>query len=68
MGTVTGFDPFAEHEKTRAALGAIVLRLVRLLRDVPDLDAASGVPEWTVGDVGSHLSAVYVGYSSASSP
>ncbi|MFJ3840359.1 maleylpyruvate isomerase family mycothiol-dependent enzyme [Streptomyces sp. NPDC054904] len=67
MGTVTGFDPFAEHEKTRAALGAIVPRLVRLLRDVPDLDAASGVPEWTVGDVGSHLSAVYVGYSSAGS-
>ncbi|MGW7140297.1 maleylpyruvate isomerase N-terminal domain-containing protein [Streptomyces xanthophaeus] len=67
MGTVTGFDPAAEHEKTRAALGAVVPRLVRLLRDVPDLDSASGVPVWTVGDVGSHLSAVYVGYSSASS-
>ncbi|KUJ69455.1 hypothetical protein ACZ90_11245 [Streptomyces albus subsp. albus] len=64
MGTVTRFDPIAEHEKTRAALGAAVQRLVRLLRDVPDLEAASGVPVWTVGDVSAHLAAVYLAYGS----
>ncbi|WP_424890106.1 maleylpyruvate isomerase N-terminal domain-containing protein [Streptomyces sp. XH2] len=65
MGTITRFDPVAEHEKTRAALGAAIPRLVRLLRDVRDLDAASGVPVWTVGDVGAHLAAVYLAYCSA---
>lgn len=64
MGTVTRFDPVVEHERTRAALGATVSRLVRLLRDLPDLDAASGVPVWTVGDVGAHLGAVYLAYCS----
>lgn len=67
MGTVTRFDPVAEHEKTRAALGAAVPRLVRLLGDVPDLDAASGVPVWTVGDVGAHLAAVYLAFCSVAS-
>ncbi|MEV0324707.1 maleylpyruvate isomerase N-terminal domain-containing protein [Streptomyces sp. NPDC050658] len=65
MGTVTSFDPAAEHEKTRAALRAAVPRLVRLLRDVPDLDAPSGVPVWTVGDVGAHLAAVCFAYGAA---
>ncbi|MFE4309472.1 maleylpyruvate isomerase N-terminal domain-containing protein [Streptomyces sp. NPDC056891] len=63
MGTVTRFDTVAEHERTRAALRAVVLRLVRLLRDVPDMEAASGVPVWTVGDVGAHLAGVHFAYS-----
>lgn len=67
MGTVTSFDPVTEHAKTRAALGAAIPRLVRLLRGVPDLDAASGVPVWTVGDVGAHLAAVYLAYTSLAS-
>ncbi|MEV6951061.1 maleylpyruvate isomerase N-terminal domain-containing protein [Streptomyces sp. NPDC051183] len=65
MGTVSRLDPVAEHEGTRAALRAALARLSRLLRDVPDLDAASGVPEWTVCDVGAHLAAVYLAYTSA---
>ncbi|WP_435188708.1 maleylpyruvate isomerase N-terminal domain-containing protein [Streptomyces sp. bgisy126] len=64
MGTVTTFDPVTEHERTRAALAAAVPRLVALLRAVPDPDAGSGVPEWTVGDVGAHLAAVYLAYTS----
>lgn len=64
MGTVTGVDRVAEHEKTRAALRVVVARLVRLLRDLPDLEVASGVPEWTVGDVGAHLTAVYLAFGS----
>ncbi|MFF5970131.1 maleylpyruvate isomerase N-terminal domain-containing protein [Streptomyces sp. NPDC012769] len=59
------FDPVAEHARTRAALGGAMRRLVRLLRDVPDLDAASGVPVWSVGDVGAHLVAAYLAYGSA---
>ncbi|MGW7411148.1 maleylpyruvate isomerase N-terminal domain-containing protein [Streptomyces sp. NPDC054863] len=66
-GAVTGFDPVAEHERTRAALRAAVPRLVRLVRQVPDPDAASGVPVWTVGDVGAHLAAVYLAYGSVAS-
>ncbi|WP_435971970.1 maleylpyruvate isomerase N-terminal domain-containing protein [Streptomyces sp. Qhu_M48] len=63
MGTVTRFDPVAEHERTRAALRAVVPRLVRLLREAPDPDAASGVPLWTVADVAAHLAGVYFAYS-----
>lgn len=63
MGTVTTFDPVDEHEKTRAALRAVVPRLVQLLREVPDQDAPSGVPLWTVGDVGAHLAGVHFAYS-----
>ncbi|MFE0046780.1 maleylpyruvate isomerase N-terminal domain-containing protein [Streptomyces albireticuli] len=58
-------NPFAEHERTRAALRAALPRLTRLLRDVPDLGAPSGVPVWTVGDVGAHVGAVYLAYCSA---
>ncbi|MFD0343744.1 hypothetical protein ACFVH0_34575 [Streptomyces sp. NPDC127117] len=64
MGTVPGFAPVTEHEKTRAALRAVVPRLVRLLRGVPDPNASRGVPLWTVGDVGAHLAAVYLAYCS----
>lgn len=64
MATVTTFDPVAEHQKTRAALAAAIPRLAGLLRDVPDLDAPSGVPVWTVGDVGAHLTSVYLAYRS----
>nr|WP_202437795.1 maleylpyruvate isomerase N-terminal domain-containing protein [Streptomyces sp. SID5910] len=45
-----------------------VPRLVALLRTVPDRDAGSGVPDWTVGDVGAHLAAVYLAYTSLVSP
>ncbi|MFI6642862.1 maleylpyruvate isomerase N-terminal domain-containing protein [Streptomyces sp. NPDC050504] len=65
MGTAATFDPAAEHRETRAALAAAVARAARLLDEVPDLDAASGLPTWTVGDVGSHLAAAYLGYGSA---
>ncbi|MFI5801379.1 maleylpyruvate isomerase N-terminal domain-containing protein [Streptomyces sp. NPDC051561] len=56
------FDPVVEHEKTRAALRAAAARLVRLLREAPDLHAASGLPAWTVGDVGAHLASVFLAY------
>ncbi|MFE5487908.1 maleylpyruvate isomerase family mycothiol-dependent enzyme [Streptomyces sp. NPDC056527] len=68
MGADRGFDPVTEHEKARAALRAAIPRLVRLLRDLPDRDAPSGVPVWTVGDVGAHLAAVYLGLCSTVSP
>ncbi|MFJ4868869.1 maleylpyruvate isomerase N-terminal domain-containing protein [Streptomyces sp. NPDC088757] len=68
MGTVTTFDPVTEHERTRAALAAAIPRLVALLRAVPDPDAGSGVPVWSVGDVGAHLAAVYLGYTSLVPP
>ncbi|ARZ72258.1 hypothetical protein SMD11_6682 [Streptomyces albireticuli] len=61
----SGPDPVDEHGKTRAALRATAPRLARLLRDVPDLGAPSGVPVWTVGDVGAHVGAVYLAYCSA---
>ncbi|MFI9742731.1 maleylpyruvate isomerase N-terminal domain-containing protein [Streptomyces sp. NPDC052494] len=64
MATVTTFDPVAEHHRTRAALAAAIPRLVGLLRAAPDLDAPSGVPVWTVGDVGAHLASVYLAYGS----
>ncbi|MFF1395690.1 maleylpyruvate isomerase N-terminal domain-containing protein [Streptomyces sp. NPDC058287] len=64
MGTVTGVDRVAEHERTRAALRAVVARLARMLRDLPGRDVASGVPEWTVGDVGAHVAAVYLAFGS----
>ncbi|MGG8407794.1 maleylpyruvate isomerase N-terminal domain-containing protein [Streptomyces sp. 12297] len=65
MDSAAKFDAVGEHEKTRAALAAATERLVRLLRDVRDLDAASGIPVWSVGDVGSHLAAVFLAYCSA---
>ncbi|MFD4035160.1 maleylpyruvate isomerase N-terminal domain-containing protein [Streptomyces sp. NPDC058637] len=65
MGADTTFDPVAEHEETRAALDAAIPRLAQLLRDAPALDAASGVPVWTVGDVGTHLMAAYLAYTAA---
>ncbi|MBC3987193.1 maleylpyruvate isomerase N-terminal domain-containing protein [Streptomyces sp. AC536] len=68
MGAVTRFDPVAEHARTRAALGDAIPRLVRLVRAVPDLDVASGVPVWTVGDVGAHLAAVYLAYHAVAHP
>ncbi|MGW6413817.1 maleylpyruvate isomerase N-terminal domain-containing protein [Streptomyces sp. NPDC055055] len=64
MGTVTRFDPDVEHLKTRAALADVLPRLVSLLRAVPDRDAASGVPVWTVGDVGAHLASAFLAYGS----
>ncbi|MFF6869580.1 MULTISPECIES: maleylpyruvate isomerase N-terminal domain-containing protein [unclassified Streptomyces] len=68
MGTVTTFDPVTEHERARAALAAAIPRLVGLLRAVPDPDAESGVPVWSVGDVGTHLAAVYLAYTALVSP
>ncbi|MCQ4081697.1 maleylpyruvate isomerase N-terminal domain-containing protein [Streptomyces sp. RB6PN25] len=55
----------AEHEATRAALRAVIPRLAQLLRSIADMDAPSGVPPWTVGDVGAHLRACYLAYCSA---
>ncbi|WP_267889563.1 maleylpyruvate isomerase N-terminal domain-containing protein [Streptomyces sp. NRRL F-6492] len=43
-------------------------RLAGLSRAVPDPDAASGVPVWSVGDVGTHLAAVYLAYTSLVPP
>ncbi|MGW2343342.1 maleylpyruvate isomerase N-terminal domain-containing protein [Streptomyces sp. NPDC001661] len=60
MGTVMGFDPVAEHARTRAALDSVLARVVRTVREAPDQEAASGLPGWTVGDVGAHLAAVYL--------
>ncbi|MEU3356033.1 maleylpyruvate isomerase N-terminal domain-containing protein [Streptomyces sp. NPDC037389] len=65
MGTAGRFDAGAEHERARAALRAAVARLAGLLRDVADPGVPSGVPPWTVGDVGAHVCAVYVAYGSA---
>ncbi|GGP42933.1 maleylpyruvate isomerase N-terminal domain-containing protein [Streptomyces abikoensis] len=70
MGTAGRFDAGAdehgaEHDRARAALRAGVRRLAGLLGDVPDPGAPSGVPPWTVGDVGAHVCAVYVAYGSA---
>ncbi|MFF9499961.1 maleylpyruvate isomerase family mycothiol-dependent enzyme [Streptomyces sp. NPDC014656] len=65
MGVVTTHDPVAEHGRTRAALEAATGRLVELLDGTDDLDAPSGVPAWSVGDVGAHLAAVYLAYGSA---
>ncbi|MFJ4340070.1 maleylpyruvate isomerase N-terminal domain-containing protein [Streptomyces sp. NPDC088915] len=64
MGAVTTFDPVTGHERTRAAPAAAIPRLAGLLRAVPDPDAGSGVPVWSVGDVGAHLAAVHLGYTS----
>ncbi|MEU7135014.1 maleylpyruvate isomerase N-terminal domain-containing protein [Streptomyces sp. NPDC046261] len=65
MGAVGRHDPLAEHDRTRAALRAVVPRLAHLMRGVPDLGAPSGVPVWTVGDVGAHVCAAYLAYCSA---
>ncbi|MDI2129941.1 maleylpyruvate isomerase N-terminal domain-containing protein [Yinghuangia seranimata] len=63
MGAVAAFDPAAEHARTRAALAAVVPRLADLMRGVPDLEAPSGVPPWSVGDVAAHVGAAYLLYS-----
>ncbi|MGK5728885.1 maleylpyruvate isomerase N-terminal domain-containing protein [Streptomyces sp. URMC 124] len=65
MGAAGSVDPVAEHDRTRAALRAVIPRLAGLLRAAPDVDALSGVPPWTVGDAGAHLCAVYLAYCSA---
>ncbi|MFI9235343.1 maleylpyruvate isomerase N-terminal domain-containing protein [Streptomyces sp. NPDC053079] len=65
MGAEGRCDPLAEHDRTRAALRAVIPRLVHLVRGVPDLGAPSGVPVWTVGDVGAHVCAAYLAYCSA---
>ncbi|MFC5722847.1 maleylpyruvate isomerase N-terminal domain-containing protein [Streptomyces gamaensis] len=60
-----GFDPVTEHARCRATLRVTVARLARLLRDIPDQDAPSGLPVWSVGDVAAHLGAVYLAFCSA---
>ncbi|MEV7531779.1 maleylpyruvate isomerase family mycothiol-dependent enzyme [Streptomyces hydrogenans] len=65
MDDVTTYDPVAEHERTRAALEAALGRLVELLGGIDDLEVPSGLPAWSVGDVGAHLAAVYLAYGSA---
>ncbi|MEU2508380.1 maleylpyruvate isomerase N-terminal domain-containing protein [Streptomyces sp. NPDC007863] len=65
MGVVTTFDPVAEHERTRAALEGAVGRLVDLADGIEAWEVPSGVPVWSVGDVGAHLAAVYLAYRSA---
>ncbi|MFF9199707.1 maleylpyruvate isomerase family mycothiol-dependent enzyme [Streptomyces sp. NPDC014779] len=63
-GTDGGHDPAVEHERTRAALADVNARLVRLLGDVPDPDAPSGLPGWSVGDAGAHLAAAHLAFCS----
>lgn len=58
-------DPVAEHDRTRAALRETVRRLGQLLDSAGDMDVPSALPDWTVGDVGAHLRAVYLAYCSA---
>lgn len=65
MGTVVRFDSVREHGRTRAALAEAVGRLSRLLDRIEDLDAPSGLPEWSVGDTAAHLAAVYLAYAAA---
>ncbi|MFI5527258.1 maleylpyruvate isomerase family mycothiol-dependent enzyme [Kitasatospora sp. NPDC051853] len=65
MGAVVRSDAVREHERTRAALAAAVARLGQLLSGARDLDAASGLPHWSVGDTAAHLAAVHLAYSSA---
>ncbi|MEV4561760.1 maleylpyruvate isomerase N-terminal domain-containing protein [Kitasatospora sp. NPDC049285] len=65
MNTVTSFDSVTEHARTREALGVVVPRLARLLGAVRASDARSGVPVWTVGDVGAHVATVYLAYTAA---
>ncbi|MFF8410808.1 maleylpyruvate isomerase N-terminal domain-containing protein [Streptomyces omiyaensis] len=65
MGAVTAFDPVAEHARTRVALEAAIGRLVETVGAVGDLEAPSGVPVWSVGDVGAHLAAVYLAFGAA---
>ncbi|WP_031008125.1 maleylpyruvate isomerase N-terminal domain-containing protein [Streptomyces sp. NRRL F-5727] len=65
MGAVTAYDPAAEHERTRVALAAALARLVELVGGIDDLEAPSGVPVWSVGDVGAHLAAAYLAFGAA---
>ncbi|WP_282694591.1 maleylpyruvate isomerase family mycothiol-dependent enzyme [Streptomyces sp. CC208A] len=65
MGVVTTFDPVAEHGRTRAAVADAIGRLVELMDGTGDLEAPSGLPGWSVGDVGAHLAAVYLAYGAA---
>ncbi|MGW6536214.1 maleylpyruvate isomerase N-terminal domain-containing protein [Streptomyces sp. NPDC055051] len=65
MGAVTTFDPVAEHARTRVVLEAAIGRLVALTGGIGDLEVPSGVPAWSVGDVGAHLAAVYLAFGSA---
>jgi uncharacterized protein (TIGR03083 family) len=46
-------------------LHGAVSRLVGLLRSVNDLSVPSRLPSWTLGDVGTHLGAVHLAFSSA---
>ncbi|MFI8325483.1 maleylpyruvate isomerase N-terminal domain-containing protein [Streptomyces sp. NPDC085529] len=65
MGEVTAYDPAAEHARTRVALEAAIGRLVELVGGIDDMEVPSGVPPWSVGDVGAHLAAVYLAYGAA---
>ncbi|MFF9473678.1 maleylpyruvate isomerase family mycothiol-dependent enzyme [Streptomyces roseolus] len=65
MGVVTAFDPVAEHARTRAALEGAIARLVETADGIDEWEAPSGLPVWSVGDVGAHLAAVYLAYRSA---
>ncbi len=62
------FDPVTEQERARAGPAAAIPNLVGSLRAVPVPDAGSGVPAWSVGDVGAHLAAVHLAYASLVSP
>ncbi|MFI6942888.1 maleylpyruvate isomerase N-terminal domain-containing protein [Streptomyces sp. NPDC050418] len=60
MGAVVRVDPAVEHARARAALGDVVGRVARMVREAPDPSVRSGLPGWSVGDVGAHLAAVYL--------
>ncbi|MFI9724253.1 maleylpyruvate isomerase family mycothiol-dependent enzyme [Streptomyces sp. NPDC052396] len=65
MDAADGSGPGAEHARTRAALRSALARLGCLLREAADRDAPSGLPRWTVGEVGAHLCAVHLAFAAA---
>ncbi|RKE17100.1 maleylpyruvate isomerase N-terminal domain-containing protein [Streptomyces sp. TLI_171] len=61
-------DPFTDqqqaHLRARAALAGTSARLVQLLTDAHELRDRTALPQWTAGQVGTHLAAVFLAYCS----
>ncbi|WP_415950580.1 maleylpyruvate isomerase family mycothiol-dependent enzyme [Streptomyces sp. KLOTTS4A1] len=60
MESVARFDAGVEHTRTRTALAVVIERVAGMVKAAPDPGVASGLPGWSVGDVGAHLAAVYL--------